>query len=73
METRKRVQGAEHPDTLTSVANLASTYRKQGQLKEAKELFIQVMETRKRMSGAEHPHTLAIMANLASTYRKQGQ
>ena len=25
METSKRVLGAEHPDTLTSMANLAST------------------------------------------------
>ena len=29
MEIRKRVLGAEHPDTLTSMANLASTYRNQ--------------------------------------------
>ena len=27
METRKTVLGPEHPDTLTSMANLASTYR----------------------------------------------
>jgi tetratricopeptide (TPR) repeat protein len=26
METRKRVLGQKHPDTLTSMANLASTY-----------------------------------------------
>ncbi|OCK72871.1 hypothetical protein K432DRAFT_38395 [Lepidopterella palustris CBS 459.81] len=26
METRKRVLGEGHPDTLTSMANLASTY-----------------------------------------------
>ena len=30
METFKRVLGQEHPDTLTSMANLASTYRNQG-------------------------------------------
>jgi hypothetical protein len=30
METRKRVLGAEHPPALTSVANLALTYRNQG-------------------------------------------
>jgi hypothetical protein len=27
METRKRVLGEEHPDTLISMNNLASTYR----------------------------------------------
>jgi len=30
METRNRVLGAEHPDTLTSMTKLASTYQKQG-------------------------------------------
>ena len=30
METFKRVLGAEHPDTLTSMANLAWTYGNQG-------------------------------------------
>jgi len=58
METRKRVLGQEHPDTLTSVANLASTYRNQGRWKEAEELDVQVMETRKRVLGQEHPDTL---------------
>jgi hypothetical protein len=29
-DTRKRVLGVEHPDTLTSMANLAATYSNQG-------------------------------------------
>ena len=73
METRKRVLGAEHPDTLTSMNNLASTYWSQGRWKEAEELFVQVMETRKKVSGAEHPSTLTSMNNLALTYRSQGR
>ena len=48
METRKSVRGEEHPNTLTSMANLASTYRNQGRWKEAEELEVQVMETFKR-------------------------
>ena len=65
METSLRVLGAEHPSTLASMANLASTYRNQGRWKEAEELDVQVMETRKRVLGAEHPSTLTSMANLA--------
>jgi len=38
METRKRVLGEEHPDSLTSMNNLASTYWNQGRFKEAEEL-----------------------------------
>jgi tetratricopeptide (TPR) repeat protein len=71
METHNRVLGAEHPSTLTSMANLASTYRDQGRWKEAEELEVQVMEMSKRVLGAEHPDTLTSMANLASTYRNQ--
>ena len=44
MEKRKHALGEEHPDTLTSMANLASTYRNQGQWKEAKALEVVVME-----------------------------
>jgi len=73
METRKRILGAEHPDTLASMANLASTYQNQGRWKEAEELEVQVMETRKRVLGAEHPDTLTSMNNLAFTRKEQGR
>jgi tetratricopeptide (TPR) repeat protein len=68
-----RVFGGEHPSTLTSMANLASTYRNQGRWKEAEELFVQVMEMSSRELGAEHPDTLRSMANLASTFGNQGR
>jgi uncharacterized protein YpmB len=42
LDIRKRVLGLEHPDTLTSMANLASTYSAQGQWKKAEELKVQV-------------------------------
>jgi len=73
METRKRVLGEEHPDTLTSIDSLASTYRNQGRWKEAEELEVQVMETRKRVLGEEHPDTLTSIGSLASTFWCQGR
>jgi hypothetical protein len=42
METTKRVLGDEHPDTLTGMGNLASTYMNQGRWREAEELNVQV-------------------------------
>ena len=65
--------GEEHPDTLISMTNLASTYQIQGRWNEAEELFVQVIDMRKRLLGAEHPHTLTSMANLASMYQNQGR
>src|ERR1700730_5309270 len=35
---RKRLQGPDHPDTTSCMANLASMYRDQGHLKEAEKL-----------------------------------
>ncbi|KAK1974190.1 hypothetical protein LZ30DRAFT_570320, partial [Colletotrichum cereale] len=73
METRKRMLGDEHPSTLTSMANLASTYRNQGRWKEAEELFGRVMETSSRVLGDEHPDTLTSMGNLAHTWKSQNR
>jgi len=73
METRKRVLGPEHPDTLSSMANLASTFGNKGRWDEAEELFVQVIETFKRALGSEHPSTLNSMWNLAHTYKKHGK
>ncbi|CAI6337008.1 unnamed protein product [Periconia digitata] len=72
IETSSRVLGDEHPDTLLSIANLASTYCNQGRWKEAEELEVQVMEMRKRVLGDEHPDTLTSMINLAFTLKSRG-
>ena len=69
MEKTKQVLEDDHPDTLTSIANLASTYRNQGHWKEAETLDVVVMEKRKQVLGDDHPDTLASVANLASARR----
>ncbi len=69
MEIRKTKLGANHPDTLTNMANLASTYKNQGRWKEAEKLDVQVMEIRKTKFGANYPDMLTNIANLASTYK----
>ena len=68
IETSRRVLGPEHPRTLNSMANLASTHRNQGQWKDAEALDLQVLETHERVLGMEHPWTLIAMSNLATTY-----
>ncbi len=72
-EQNEGILGLEHPDTLTSMADLASTYQNQGRWREAEKLFVQVMETRKRVLGVEHSDTLTSIANLASTFWYQGR
>jgi tetratricopeptide (TPR) repeat protein len=73
MDMMKRTLGKEHPDTLISMGDLASTYWKQGMWKEADELQVQVMETTRMALGKQHTNTLTIMGNLALTYSNQGR
>ncbi|KAF2819853.1 kinesin light chain [Ophiobolus disseminans] len=73
LQTMKRVLGDEHPSTLISMDNLASTYWNQGRWKEAEELEVQVMETTKRVLGDEHPDTLTSINNLAHTLELQSR
>ena len=73
VRVRMNVLGGGHPDTLTSMDDLAITYRNQGRWKEAEELEAMVMETRRKVLGSEHPDTLTSMSNLALTYQSQGR
>jgi tetratricopeptide (TPR) repeat protein len=70
---RWRVLGAKHPDTLTSMSNLALTLSDQGDLAGARKIEEEVLETRRRVLGSEHPDTLTIMNNFAVTLHKQGE
>ena len=65
--------GKDHPDTFTSMGNLAYTYMNQGRWDEAEKLQVHVMESSKAKLGEDHPHTLTSMANIASTYTNQGR
>ncbi|KAL2782795.1 hypothetical protein BJX66DRAFT_319827, partial [Aspergillus keveii] len=65
--------GSEHPDTLSHMAHLASTYSRQGRWKDAEEIQELVLGTSTRVLGSEHPDTLSHMAHLATTYSLQGR
>ena len=72
-DMRKRLLGAEHPDTLKSMASLARMYADRGNLKDAEQLEVQVLDMRKKLLGAEHADTLISMGNLARTYADRGK
>ena len=55
MKSYKRVLREEHPDTLTSMANLGLTYSNQGRWKAAESLEVQVMETSLGCWGTSTP------------------
>ena len=55
LETRERTLGAEHPETLVSVNDLAGCLRAMGMLKDAEPLFQRALQASERTLGAEHP------------------
>jgi hypothetical protein len=51
LEKRQRILGDKHPDTITAMANLASTLGGQGKLEEAAAMKREVLEKRQRILG----------------------
>ncbi|KAJ7443678.1 hypothetical protein FB451DRAFT_1437090 [Mycena latifolia] len=73
LERQRTLQGEDHPDALSSMANLAMTYRELGQFKKAEGLEKMVLDKRTALLGQDHPDTLSSMANLAATYWELGE
>src|SRR5207248_1832217 len=59
----RQILGAEHPDILTSMGNLATVLRVQGKYKEAEEMHRQALGLRERVLGKEHPDILVSVNN----------
>ena len=65
--------GAGHPDTLTTLNNLADAYRAAGKGAEAIAVFEQVHDICVKHLGTDHPRTLTALKNLADAYLADGQ
>jgi hypothetical protein len=64
METRKRVLGDEHPDTLTSMSNLAYTLWSQSSYNEAVALIELCFQSREQVLGRQHTDTQSSLETL---------
>jgi tetratricopeptide (TPR) repeat protein len=67
------VLGREHPDTLTSMNNLAGVLDRQGKYKEAETMHRQTLAISEKMLMPEHPFRLTSMSNLALVLDSQGK
>ena len=67
------VLGPDHPDTLASRNDLASTYRDAGRLDKAIALYEQILEDSIRVLGSDHPGTLTSRFDLAGAYQAAGR
>ena len=69
----ERTLGADHPDTLSSVENLADLYYDQGRETEAETLYRRVLEARERVLGPDDPDTLVSLNDLGGFLQTQGR
>jgi tetratricopeptide (TPR) repeat protein len=71
-DVRVKKFGADNPDTLVTLNNLAGAYQAVGRLPEAIALYEQVKGASVKKLGADHPNTLATLNGLARAYQKAG-
>jgi tetratricopeptide (TPR) repeat protein len=73
LSIRSKVLGPGHPDTLTSMNNIAAALDEQGKYAEAEKMHRKTLELRKEVLGAKHPDTLTSMNNVAYALSDQGE
>jgi tetratricopeptide (TPR) repeat protein len=73
LDIRRRIFGGEHPETLSSMYNLADLAEEQGRLEEAEALAAQVLEIRRRILDEEHPDTLKSLEVMAWFRQEEGK
>ncbi|KAJ7912675.1 kinase-like domain-containing protein [Mycena leptocephala] len=73
MVANQATLGLHHPDALTAMLDLASSYYRLGIYKLAEELQLHVVDECSITLGQTHQGTLTAMYNLAATYRKLGR
>jgi tetratricopeptide (TPR) repeat protein len=72
LEGNERVLGPEHPNTLSSVNNLAGLLDSKGDYAGAEPLYRRALEAKERVLGPEHPDTLSSVNNLAALLDRKG-
>ena len=68
---REKVLGSEHPDTATSLHNIALLLHDQGDYAGARPLHRRALKIREKALGPEHPDTASSLHNLASLLHDQ--
>ena len=70
---RREVLGEEHPSTLTSMANLAYTWKCQDRLKDALDLMQTCFHQQQQVLGRDHPDTVSTLSFLIEWQEQEGK
>ena len=68
LEIYEQALGPEHPDTCTSLNNLAGLYQAMGAFDKALPLYQRTLKIREKLLGPAHPDTAASLNKLAALY-----
>ena len=72
LDTMQRVLGEEHPLTINTTSNLATTFHAMGDFGGARALAESVLDAMRHVQGEGHPDTLTAMNNLSRIIKAQG-
>jgi CHAT domain-containing protein/Tfp pilus assembly protein PilF len=70
---RRRTLGDDDPETIWSIADLASVYVDLGRYPEAEPLFREAFDRRRKLFGEVHPDTLSSLQNLGALFEAVGR
>ncbi|MCD4785833.1 MAG: tetratricopeptide repeat protein [Candidatus Eremiobacteraeota bacterium] len=73
LQVAEKKYGANHPNTATSLNNLAMLYQSLGRYSDALPLHKRALEIREKVLGKEHPSVATSLNNLALLYSAQGK
>ncbi|MCH8146599.1 MAG: serine/threonine protein kinase [Planctomycetes bacterium] len=73
LETRRRVLGNDHPDTLISINNMGVLLLAMGKLDEAEPYYREALEGNRRVLGDDHPFTLFSISNMGDLLQAMGK
>jgi tetratricopeptide (TPR) repeat protein len=73
LETAEQRLGADHPDTASSLNNLAELYDSIGKYSEALPLSQRALQISEQQLGTNHPDTATSLNNLAALYEASGK
>jgi len=69
----EQVLGFQHPDTASSLNNLATLYSAQGKYEQMEPLLQHALAIREQVLDSQHPDTASSLNNLAALYNAQGK
>ncbi len=73
VEGKLERDGADHPDTLSAMSNLATTLALLAEYDAAEALYLDLLETQRRVMGLRHPQVGNTLHAIGSMYWRQGE